>query len=282
MYCCSILLTSRKLLVMFSVIIPMYNAADYVLETLQSISCQSFEKFEVIIVDDRSTDDSYNIVKQFITGDERFSLYRLEVNSGGPARPRNFAIERAQYDYVLFCDSDDLWHRDKLAVTRQFLKSAEILGIDFCIIGCRFKSFSSGNEMPRLDRPLSGLGKFATLDREAFRYRNQLGNSGVLARRSDIVRVGGLNEDPQLVAVEDYDLWIRIITATKRPALKLQARLVHYRVIATSISANKKSMYEKAVNVQRAHFLKSTSRPQRILDGARYAIGAVWERLDRM
>ena len=88
-----------------SVIIPMYNAQDYIGECLDSLVKQTFKDFEVIIVDDCSTDGSCEIVKSF--GD-KFKVLTLSKNSGCPSLPRNFALAAARGEYVYFLDADDL------------------------------------------------------------------------------------------------------------------------------------------------------------------------------
>lgn len=88
-----------------SVIIPVYNAERYIGECLDSLVKQTFRDFEVIVVDDRSTDGSCEIVKNF--GD-KFKVLTLSKNSGCPSLPRNFALTEARGKYVYFLDSDDL------------------------------------------------------------------------------------------------------------------------------------------------------------------------------
>ena len=91
-----------------SVIIPMFNAENYVAECLTSLANQTFQNFEIVIVDDCSTDNSIEVVKNFfpIFGD-RLRLMRLSKNSGCAAIPRNFALKAAEGKYVYFLDSDD-------------------------------------------------------------------------------------------------------------------------------------------------------------------------------
>ena len=90
---------------MFSVIIPLYNKEKSVSSTLQSVLNQTFKKFEVIVVDDGSTDGSYDVVKQF--KDERIRLIQKE--NGGVSSARNRGIQETKYDHVAFLDADDVW-----------------------------------------------------------------------------------------------------------------------------------------------------------------------------
>lgn len=91
-----------------SVVIPMYNAEKYIAECLESILAQSFKNFELIVVDDCSTDNSPAIVESFIPKfGGRLNYFRLKENSGGAAVPRNTGITLARGEYIRFIDSDD-------------------------------------------------------------------------------------------------------------------------------------------------------------------------------
>ena len=91
----------------FSVIVPMYQAQDFLQKCLHSIAVQSFTDFEALLVDDGSTDDTYAIAEAFAAGDRRFRVIRTDHLGTGAARNTGFA--RAQGDYVLFLDADDTW-----------------------------------------------------------------------------------------------------------------------------------------------------------------------------
>lgn len=88
-----------------SVVIPMYNAEKFIGECLESILAQSFKDFEIIIVDDCSTDNSCAIVEKF--SDDRIKLIRNKINSGCPGIPRNIAMKNARGEYISFVDADD-------------------------------------------------------------------------------------------------------------------------------------------------------------------------------
>ena len=91
-----------------SVIIPMYNVEKYIAETLNSILAQSFKNFEVVVVDDCSTDDSVKIAESFIPKFAgRLKIMKLHINNGNPAVPRNLGLTMSRGKYVFFMDSDD-------------------------------------------------------------------------------------------------------------------------------------------------------------------------------
>lgn len=95
-----------------SVIMPSYNTALYIKETIQSVLNQTYKNWELFIVDDCSTDDTDHVVQQFLD-DKRIHYLKNEVNSGA-AISRNRALREAKGRWIAFLDSDDLWMPDKL------------------------------------------------------------------------------------------------------------------------------------------------------------------------
>ena len=116
-------------MVKFSIILPVYNAEATIFETLNSILTQTYENFEIIIINDGSTDHSLDIISKF--DDRRIHVFNIS-NSGGPARPRNIGLNFASGDWVAFIDSDDLWHFDKLRIISE---SLELDVLDFITHG---------------------------------------------------------------------------------------------------------------------------------------------------
>jgi len=103
-----------------SIITPAYNAAKYISQTINSVLEQTYENWELIIVNDCSMDNTADIVRQFITKDSRIKLIEHKKNSG-VAYARNTAIAAAVGDYIAFLDSDDLWMPDKLQKQIDFM-----------------------------------------------------------------------------------------------------------------------------------------------------------------
>ena len=96
-----------------SIITPMYNSEDFIEETIQSVIYQSYEKWEMLIIDDGSIDNSINIVKGYAENDKRIKLIEKEKNQGA-AIARNIGIKKSIGRYIAFLDSDDLWMSTKL------------------------------------------------------------------------------------------------------------------------------------------------------------------------
>lgn len=104
---------------MFSVVIPLYNKAQSITATLNSVLAQSFEDFEIILVNDGSTDDSLTVAKKI--RDPRIRI--IEKENGGVSSARNRGIREAKYGWIAFLDGDDLWRQDHLETLSKMIKS---------------------------------------------------------------------------------------------------------------------------------------------------------------
>src|SRR3990172_11035793 len=107
---------------MVSVIIPCYNRARYLFETLQSVFMQSYSDWECIIVNDGSTDDTENVVLKFKENDERFRY--IKKNNRGVSSARNAGLGIINGEYVQFLDADDIIHKDKLKLSLEAIGNA--------------------------------------------------------------------------------------------------------------------------------------------------------------
>lgn len=103
-----------------SIITPNWNCAKYVAETIHSVQAQTYPNWEMIIVDDCSTDESNKIIEPLLAADKRIRLLKNEKNSGA-AVSRNYALREAQGQWIAYLDSDDLWTADKLEKQLQFM-----------------------------------------------------------------------------------------------------------------------------------------------------------------
>ena len=105
-----------------SIIMPTYNCGAFIGETIATVQAQTYSHWELLVVDDCSTDDTAEVVASLAKSDPRIRYVRLETNSGA-AMARNRAMELAQGRYMAFLDSDDLWHPDKLRRQIDFMTS---------------------------------------------------------------------------------------------------------------------------------------------------------------
>ncbi|HBK83026.1 MAG TPA: glycosyl transferase, partial [Flavobacterium sp.] len=108
-----------------SIITPSYNVAKFIAETIQSVQNQTYQNWEMIIVDDNSSDETVSIVTKYILNDSRICLYQLQKNCGAGVA-RNKAIEMAQGNFIAFLDADDLWKPEKLEKQLRFMQEQNI------------------------------------------------------------------------------------------------------------------------------------------------------------
>ena len=104
-----------------SIIMPCYNAASFIAQAMDSVLAQTFENWEMLVVDDCSTDASAAIIQEYARQDSRIRYYRTDSPSGSPSIPRNIGLEHARGEYIAFLDSDDLWLPEKLEEQLSFL-----------------------------------------------------------------------------------------------------------------------------------------------------------------
>lgn len=125
-------LLSQDVKVCVSIVVPVYNAGEYLRETLESIAQQQLKNFEVICIDDGSMDDSYNILEEFARKDKRFIIMRNSGNIGA-ARTRNIGLQLAKGEYVTFWDADDYYRPDCLQLMYKHIVSLDA-DVCFCNI----------------------------------------------------------------------------------------------------------------------------------------------------
>ncbi len=239
------------------VVIPVYNAEKYILETLRSVAAQSSRQFRVSVVDDCSTDKSPQIIKEFCSVDSRFHYVRTDKNYGGPAGPRNVGIAIGNAQWIAFCDADDLWMPHKLQLQ---LEIAGSQGFDLLCGG--IADFLDGAAIIPVSPPNEAVDVVPVSHRKLL-LKNWIAMSTVLVKRDVIAAAGPFNEAKTHVAVEDFDMWLRLSGMGFRLA-RASYPLVHYRKLPTSISANKKMMIEKALNIIGDDYLRRGQ--QRLFD----------------
>ena len=179
-----------------SVVIPNYNYGDYLSEALDSVLSQTFQDFEVIVVDNFSTDNTKEVIES--KGSEKIRVIQFQ-NDGSIGAARNHGISEAKGDFVAFLDSDDLWHPSKLAIQLNRTEAkADISFHDLKRFGARSFSTFRGWSL--------GKNALETLASEG----NPLATSSVLIRRSVLIEARGFPEESELVSVEDFALWLRL------------------------------------------------------------------------
>jgi len=202
---------------LFSVIIPTYNRAVRLRKALDSLVSQTFRNFEVIICDDGSVDGTKEMVEKF---NSRLNLkYIWNENWGGPARPRNLGIEKSTGEWLCFLDSDDWWYPSKLEECAKYLDGYDFLYHTVDIFNAK-KNCLAGKKVGRR----LGVDAF----RDLILNGNGIANSSVLIRKTICFEVGDISENKSLVAVEDYDYWLRVTKHTSKIKLINQALGAYY------------------------------------------------------
>jgi glycosyltransferase involved in cell wall biosynthesis len=197
-----------------SVIIPTHNRAHIIPQTIDSVLAQTFRDFEIIVIDDGSTDDT-SAVLQHRYG-EQITCIRIQ-NSGLPAA-RNTGITAARGQYIAFLDDDDAWLPDKLKLQTALMQNNPSLGLVYC--GCY--TIAADDTVISETRPL----KRGALFEDLLRSNDIVGSaSAVLVAGSVFSRAGCFDET--LTACEDWDLWIRIardypVDFVDQPLVKLR------------------------------------------------------------
>lgn len=185
--------------VVFSVVIPTYNRDQLLRQALSSVLTQSFQQFEVIVVDNHSTDNTDDVIKSF--NDPRISLLKIQ-NEGVIAKSRNLGIKKSSGNYIAFLDSDDYWAREKLARVFKVLEYDAQVGLI-----CHDEYAVRNSSTIRRQR-------YGPLQNDMYRFLLlsgcHLSTSATVARKELLISVNGFSEDPLFAGVEDYDLWLRL------------------------------------------------------------------------
>ena len=185
-----------------SIILPTYNRAHRVGKAIESVLAQTYTDFELLVIDDGSTDETEQVVTGYM--DKRVHYYRMEEN-GGQSKARNCGIQLAQYDYLAFEDSDDLWRPGKLEIQMETMQGA---GQDVGMVYHKFRyDLGEGRGMVLPDENIPVEKKSGDIYKQLL-WDNLVGMPAMLLKKECVNVVGGLDET--LKCLEDYDFALRI------------------------------------------------------------------------
>jgi len=218
-----------------SIITPTFNAEKYIQDTLQSVLNQSYQNWEMILIDDASTDQTVKIIKDFAEKDARFKLSELSKNSGN-GFARNVALEKATGQYIAFLDADDLWFPMKLEKQIQYLK-ANNLPFTFSFYDCIDEDGKLLNR--RIEAPLN-------LTYNELFFCNYVGN---LTAIYDADYFGKITLEATQKR-QDWRLWLTILKQIQftKP---VPEPLAFYRIRKNSISSSKFKLIKHNFGVYR-------------------------------
>jgi teichuronic acid biosynthesis glycosyltransferase TuaG len=224
-----------------SIVTPAYNAEKLIGRTIQSVIDQTFTDWEMIVVDDCSSDGTRSVVESWAQSDRRIRFEHLTKNFGGPAGPRNVGVKLARAKHVAFLDADDIWHPRKLEIQLDVLEGG---GADF--VCSKMQDFTSEDGIK--------FGDVCSYELETVSFgqqsvRARIPTSSVVARR-ELLKAHPFREDNSYKAVEDYHCWLRLLQNTPN-CIKINVPLLYYRRIAGQISGSKVYMMRKVFMVHR-------------------------------
>ncbi len=215
---------------------PAYNAEAYIGAAIASVLAQSLADFELIIVDDASTDNTLRIIQSF--KDDRIRLVKNKSNKGLIETP-NKAVRLAQADLIARLDADDIAEPQRLAKQAQYFAHHPKL----VALGSWFIEVNEAGHHVRANRPpVSDYGI-----RQRLMWGTCFGQSTVMMRRVAFIQVGGYRD--KVPIAEDYDLWTRLAEVGKMA--NLPEMLVKYRINTVGVSARQPELHtQKAAEVR--------------------------------
>ncbi|MBC8046807.1 MAG: glycosyltransferase [Fimbriimonadaceae bacterium] len=222
---------------LISVIMPAFNAERYLSQSIQSVIDQTYENWELWVIDDASTDNSKIVIEEYKSANNRINSIYLEKNSG-TAIARNSALKMSNGQYIAFLDADDVWKKNKLEVQVSLMQKNNY--------AFTFSMYEIINE--------SGIIKNKIIKcPEKISYAQLLKNNtiGCLTAMYDVQILGKMYM-PKIRKRQDYGLWLDILR-TGTTGYGIPQSLAYYRETQTSLSANKLSVIKYNWQILRKH-----------------------------
>ena len=221
-----------------SIIVPVYNAEEFLAETIAAVQRQKETDWELLLVDDCSTDGSRETIERCALEDDRIRLI-AQMENAGAAAARNRGIEEAQGRYIAFLDADDLWKEERLSRELAFIQEKDA-GFVFC--GYEFA-----------DEQGNGLGKIVRVPEE-ITYSEAVKNTTIFTSTVMFDRRHIKDEDIFMptIASEDTATWWHLLK-TYGKAYGLDKNLVKYRRSANTLSSNKLEAIKRIWRLYRKH-----------------------------
>jgi glycosyltransferase involved in cell wall biosynthesis len=239
-----------------SVIIPAYNASQYLADAIRSVLSQSFRDFEIIVVDDGSSDNTEQVAAEFFPD---VKYYRQ--SNAGPAIARNTGIRKAKGEWIAFLDSDDWW--DETHLEQLLLRCGQVPEADM-IYGSRCSVDAWGRVLEEPSEQSAYPEGWIFRDLLAGNY---ISTPSVMVKRTVLEILNGFGEDPVFRNCEDYDLWLRIsaqFRIASIPGLVFYRRLHDKNATANSVGriVGRVKAIENAASLIRADRVRPENRPE--------------------
>ena len=208
-----------------SVLLPTYNAEKYISDSLESITQQTYKDFNILIIDDCSTDNTFNIIKRYKERDSRIQIFRNSKNLG-VVQTRNKLFDLSKSEYLAICDADDLYARNRLQVQLDFLK----VNKDIDAVSSNFIHGIGSSSICKFPLETNLISAYLYL-------KNVFPNPGAMIRKSSLNQINiKYREDYQYAS--DFDFWSRMSEFGK--LANVDECLFSYRIHNQQISEKKK------------------------------------------
>lgn len=207
-----------------SVITPLYNSGEFIEETIKSVLSQTYENWEMIIVNDNSTDNGVEIVKKYLSLDSRIILINNEGVNHGAAVSRNIAIKEAKGRFIAFLDSDDLWTNDKIEKQIGFMLQNKS--------PFTYANYDQISETGDFIQHINNLPK--TINYSEILVKCKI---GCLTAVYDVEYFGKVYM-PLIRKRQDFGLWLKLLRKVDK-ADYVNLNLGKYRIRENSVSSNK-------------------------------------------
>ena len=208
-----------------SIITPSYNSSKFIEETIASVQAQTYSHWEMLITDDGSTDNSFEIIKKICKKDSRIKLF--SIKNAGPAVARNNSIKHAKGKYIAFIDSDDLWMSEFLSTSIKFITKSE---------GFIFSSYKRCNETTLKEQ----YKDFIVPENVTYMDILKTNSISCLTAFIDIEKLGK-EFMPEVLYRQDMGLWLKYLKKINY-AKGIKETLAIYRIRDNSHSRNKKKL----------------------------------------
>ena len=217
-----------------SIVVPVYNAARFMDDTIQTVLNQTYQNWELLLVDDCSSDESVKIIKKYQKKDKRIKLFKLSENSGA-AIARNTGIDKAKGRYLAFLDADDLWVKNKLELQVAFMQEKNAA---FSFTGYEFADENGKPNGKKVHVP------------QTITYKQALKNTTIWT--STVMLDMQVINKPTIympnIGSEDTATWWKILKTISR-AYGLNLIMSYYRRTSSSLSANKLTALKRTWNL---------------------------------
>ncbi|MBF4517591.1 glycosyltransferase [Flavobacterium sp. ANB] len=228
--------------ILISIIMPAYNAENYISDSINSVIAQTYHNWELIIVDDGSVDNTSQIVKEWELKDNRIQYYYQQNGKQGKAR--NLGISKSKGIYLAFLDADDLWLPEKLDIQIKAIqeKNVDLVFADSYIF--------NDNETEDISKKMN-ISTSVFYDKNAlnlFLDWNRIPILTVLVKKDKVINVGAFSEELEIQNVEDYHLWLKLLMAGNI-FYALDYTLAKYRVHGNSATSSDKLVLDKIPNI---------------------------------